>query len=347
MTKNHRELVSMFLTLAIVACSLFIVHRFIAPMLWAGVIAIATFPVYKRFEKRFGTHQNLAAFLFTIGLSFLIIFPICWLVTILVKELHLFATYLVHLNLHGDIAPAWTDNLPWLKQEFLVFWDENIGKPGGVKDFLMHWDDAITPASYYVQQIGASLAHRGVQLGFSLLSLFFFYRDGTALTKQIDVVGEYCLAHRWTRFSRHLPQALRSIVNGTIVIGIAVGILLGFGYWILDFPAPALMGFITALGAMVPFVAPCILAIVVLIFLAKGTFVSAIILLIWGSLVMFFADHIVKPLFIGGAVRLPFLVVLFGILGGVETLGLLGLFIGPVVMVLFVTLWQEAQTPEF
>ena len=55
------------------------------------------------------------------------------------------------------------------------------------------------------------------------------------------------------------------------------------------------------------------------------------------------ADHFVKPVLIGGAIELPFLAVLFGILGGVETMGVLGLFIGPIVMVLFVTLWQETQ----
>jgi predicted PurR-regulated permease PerM len=58
---------------------------------------------------------------------------------------------------------------------------------------------------------------------------------------------------------------------------------------------------------------------------------------------MFVADHFIKPVLIGGAIQLPFLAVLFGILGGVETLGLLGLFVGPVIMVLFITLWYESQ----
>lgn len=343
MTQNHRELISIFLTITIVAFSLFIVQRFIAPMLWASVIAIATFPAYRRFEREFGAQKNMAAFLFTIGLSCLIILPILWLVSVLIKETHLFATYLVHLNLHGASAPAWMNKLPWLKKEILDFWDENIGKPGGIQDILTHWDSAITPAGYYVQQIGASLAHRSIQLGFSLLSLFFFYRDGKTLSKQIDVVGSYCLEHRWKRFSKKLPQALRSIVNGTLAISLAIGVLLGTGYWALGFPAPVLMGFITAIAAMVPFLAPCLLGIVVVIFFLKSAFISGIVILIWGALVMFFADHVVKPLLISGAVQLPFLAVLFGILGGVETLGLLGLFVGPIVMVLFVTLWQEAQ----
>ena len=344
MNKNHRDLVSMMLTITIVALSLFIVHRFIAPMLWAAIIAISTFPVYQKFEKKFGAYKNTAAFLFTVILSLFIILPISWLITLLVKEFHYFTTYLIHLNTHGQKVPFWISQLPWFRSDLTHLWNEYFGKPGSIKDILMHWNMAVTPASYYVKLIGSSLAHRSVQLGFSMLSLFFFYRDGDILSQQIDAVGEYCLAHRWSRFSENLPQALRSIVNGTIVVGIGVGILLGLGYWGLGLSAPALAGFITAVAAMVPFFAPIVFGSVALIFFIQGAFISSIIMLVWGSLVMFIADHLVKPLLIGGAVRLHFMAVLFGILGGVETLGLLGLFMGPIVMVLFVTLWQEAQT---
>ena len=82
---------------------------------------------------------------------------------------------------------------------------------------------------------------------------------------------------------------------------------------------------------------------VAMILFAYGGMFGAIAVLVWGTLVMFVADHFIKPVLIGGAIELPFLAVLFGILGGVETLGILGLFVGPIIMVLFVTLWQEPQ----
>ncbi|HAU2070115.1 TPA: AI-2E family transporter, partial [Legionella pneumophila] len=126
-------------------------------------------------------------------------------------------------------------------------------------------------------------------------------------------------------------------------VGIGVGILMGICYALVGFPAPTLTGFITALAAMIPFVVPIVFIIVALILLSVGSLIGGIIVLVWGTLVMFVADHFVKPVLIGGAIQLPFLAVLFGILGGVETLGLLGLFLGPMVMVLFVTLWQEPQ----
>ena len=77
--------------------------------------------------------------------------------------------------------------------------------------------------------------------------------------------------------------------------------------------------------------------------LLKGSTIAAIAILAWGTAVLFVADHFVRPTIIGNATALPFLAVLLGILGGVETLGLIGLFVGPVVMTLFVTLWHEEK----
>lgn len=163
------------------------------------------------------------------------------------------------------------------------------------------------------------------------------------LISEVYQVGEYCLGKRWFRYADRLPKALSATVNGTIVVGLGVGILMGICYGLVGFPAPTLVGFITALAAMIPFVVPIVFITVALVLFAFGKMIGAIIVLAWGTLVMFVADHFVKPALIGGAIELPFLAVLFGILGGVETLGLLGLFVGPLVMVLFITLWQEPQ----
>ncbi|ADG24066.1 transmembrane permease [Legionella pneumophila 2300/99 Alcoy] len=275
------------------------------------------------------------------GLLFLI--PLSWLIGILIKESQLFINFLQHINKEGGAAPEFFKNIPLVGDDLIQYWDVNIGKPGSIKEFLSNLHVTLTPTSYYIKQIGVNLAHRSFQVGFTLLTLFFFYRDGDKLLLQIQHIGEYCLGDRWFRYSDRLPSALRGTVNGTIVVGIGVGILMGICYALVGFPAPTLTGFITALAAMIPFVVPIVFIIVALILLSVGSLIGGIIVLVWGTLVMFVADHFVKPVLIGGAIQLPFLAVLFGILGGVETLGLLGLFLGPMVMVLFVTLWQEPQ----
>lgn len=344
MNANHKELISMALTVGIICLTAFIIHKFIPSLVWAAVIVVATYPLYKKWSYLFGERQNLSALLFTTLLSLLFLLPLSWLVGILIKELQLFINFLQQVNKEGGVAPDVLKNFPIFGADLVTYWDTNIGQPGSLRTFLSNLHVTLTPtSSYYIKAIGLNLAHRSIQVGFTILSLFFFYRDGDLLLKQVHQVGEYCLGDRWFRYADRLPGALRSTVNGTIVVGIGVGILMGICYALVDFPAPTLTGFITALAAMIPFVVPIVFITVALILFSVGSLVSGIVVLIWGTLVMFVADHFIKPGLIGGAIQLPFLAVLFGILGGVETLGLLGLFVGPIIMVLFVTLWQEPQ----
>jgi len=343
MNENHKELISMGLTIGIIALTLFIIHKFIPSLIWAAIIVIATYPLYKKWRQSLGNKHNLSALLFTFLLGFLFLLPLSWLVGILIKESQLLINFLQQINKEGGDAPRFLNDFPMIGTDLVNYWDENIGQPGNIRDFLSNLHVTLTPASYYIKQIGFNLAHRGFQVGFTLLTLFFFYRDGDKLLAQVKHIGEYCLGDRWFRYSDRLPKALRATVNGTIVVGIGVGVLMGICYALVGFPAPTLTGFITALAAMIPFVVPLVFIIVALVLFSGGSFISAIIVLVWGTLVMFVADHFIKPVLIGGAIELPFLAVLFGILGGVETLGLLGLFVGPMIMVLFVTLWQEPQ----
>ncbi|KTD65635.1 AI-2E family transporter [Legionella shakespearei] len=343
MNENHKELISMGLTIGIVILSIFIIHKFIPSMVWAAIIAIATYPLYEKWRKFFGKRDNVSSLLFTTLIGLLFLLPLSWLVGILIKESQLFINFLQQINKDGGSAPDFFKNFPFIGNDLVLYWDEHIGKPGNIKEFLSNLHVTLTPASYYIKQIGFNLAHRSFQVGFTLLTLFFFYRDGDKLMEQVHHVGEYCLGDRWFRYSDRLPRALRATVNGTIVVGIGVGILMGICYALVQFPAPTLTGFITALAAMIPFVVPLVFITVALVLLSVGSVISAIVVLVWGTLVMFVADHFIKPVLIGGAIELPFLAVLFGILGGVETLGLLGLFLGPMIMVLFITLWQEPQ----
>lgn len=343
MNKNHRELISIGLTVGIVLLTLFIVHKFIPSIIWAAIIVIATYPLYRKWRVFFRTQETLSALLFTTIMALLFLLPLSWLVGILIKESQIFVNFLKELNRNGGAAPDFFTRLPWLSTDLVKYWDDNLGQPGSLKHLLSNLHATLTPATYYIKQIGFDIAHRGFQVGFTLLTLFFFYRDGEKLLVQVNHIGEYCLGTRWFRYSERLPQALRATVNGTIVVGIGVGVLMGICYELVGFPAPTLTGFITALAAMIPFVVPIIFIFVAFILLSVGSLMSAIVVLVWGTLVMFVADHFIKPVLIGGAIQLPFLAVLFGILGGVETLGLLGLFVGPIIMVLFVTLCQEPQ----
>ena len=84
MTSSHKELISISLTVLIVAMALFIINRFIPSLIWAAIISIATYPLYCRFRKFFGKWDNVAAFLFTAILLFILLIPLSWFITVLI-----------------------------------------------------------------------------------------------------------------------------------------------------------------------------------------------------------------------------------------------------------------------
>jgi predicted PurR-regulated permease PerM len=106
-------------------------------------------------------------------------------------------------------------------------------------------------------------------------------------------------------------------------------------------PHATLLGMLTAVAAMLPFCAPIVFLGSALWLLAQGSMIAAACVAVFGMIVVFVAEHFVRPVLIGGSARLPFLLVLFGILGGAETFGLIGLFIGPALMTILVVLWTD------
>lgn len=341
MNENHRETLSIFLTTALIILTLYVIHRFIPALIWAGIISISTYPLYKYWKRLLGERNNLAALSFTIILTLFFLVPLSWASKLLIKELQVFISYIQHLNHDGGEVPSFLPKIPLVGTELTGYWHNHFSKPGFFKSYLanIHFNSA----PLYIKKIGYNLMHRGVLLGFTIFILFFFFRDAQKLALQIDRAGRFCLGRRFSLYADNLPRALRAVVNGTIIVGLGVGLLMWLCYLVLDFPAPALAAWITAIASMIPFAVPIIFIVIALTFIASNHILSAIILLIWGTLVMFVADHFVKPALIGGATKLPFLAVLLGILGGLETLGVLGLFIGPVIMLMFITLWNELQ----
>jgi predicted PurR-regulated permease PerM len=341
MSEEQQNLLSSILTLFIVLLAGFVVHRFFISLLWAGVISAATMPLYRKWRAYFKHSETVAALLFTTFISIGLILPISWLITDLVHETHYFINTVTKINHSGAPVPSAISGLPVVGDELSRYWQTHFAKPGGLMHWLGSMQLSLASLSQLVQKVGYNLLQRGVQLGFTLLTLFFFYRDGQKLAAQIQIVGEKYLGARWRHYASKFPGALRAAVNGSVVVGLGVGLIMGALYWLLGFAAPVLAGFFTAVAAMIPFVVPIVFLIVAAFLFIEGSWIASLIVIVAGTFVMFLADHIVKPALIGGSTKLPFLMVLFAILGGVETLGILGLFLGPIIMVMFMTLWQE------
>ncbi len=346
MTDNQRDVLSACFSLAIILFALFVTQRFLLPLLWAAILCIATWPLYRRVLAALGGQREiLAAALVTVLGAIVFMTPLVFGVTQAAHQAPALAQLVANANTEGLAAPAWLARIPFAGHEILEWWNATLGQPHGLAHLLQ--DSSVghmQSASEVLKRVGSNVMHRLVDVVFAFVCLFFFYKDGAALQRQTDAIGSHLIgAQRWTLYSLKVPVAVRATVNGLVLVGLAEGVLLGIGYEIAGVPSAVLWAAATGVLAIIPFGAPLAFGAVAAFLLYQGNPAAAIAIAVWGAVVLFIADHFVRPQMIGSATQLPFLAVLLGILGGVETLGLIGLFVGPVVMTLFVTLWHEER----
>jgi predicted PurR-regulated permease PerM len=191
------------------------------------------------------------------------------------------------------------------------------------------------------QLLGKGLLHRTVVFAFTLIALFFLLRERDSFVAQMRVAGARLLGPSAERIGAQLVRSVRGTIDGLVLVGIGEGAVMAVVYLIAQVPHPLLLGLLTAVAAMIPFGAAVLFGVASALLIGQGELGWAISVFVLGMVVVGIADHFVRPFLIGGATRLPFLWVLVGILGGVESLGLLGLFVGPATMATLIMLWRD------
>jgi len=329
------------LATVLVALGLWTVHSFLPALIWAGIFAIGLHPFYQRVRRRWPAQGQgiLLPALFTLGVALVFILPLVLLAVQLGREAFLLLQWAREGLRAGVPVPEWIAGLPFAQEPAAAWWQDNLGSPEAAGELLARLNQAEIIA--YGRQFGAQLAHRAVLFGFTLLALFFLFRDGTLLAVQVLGAGRRAFGPRGERLLRQIVASVHGTVDGLVLVGLGEGVLLGIAYALAGVPHPTLLGALTALAAMVPFAAPLVFGAAALLLVAQGAVPAAGAVFAFGMAVLFVADHAIRPALIGGATRLPFLLVLIGILGGVETWGLLGLFVGPATMAVLTLLWRD------
>lgn len=260
------------------------------------------------------------------------------------REAHSVFDWIDTVRRNGLPPPDWLGHLPLLGPQAQSWWQDNLADPGAAEELLKRVNRSeVMPNG---RAVGAQVVHRLVLFGFTLMTLFFLFRDGDRMNSQLRRASQRTFGPHGERIGRQMIASVHGTVDGLVLVGLGEGLLLGIVYALTGVPHPALLGALTAAAAMIPFGAPVIFGLAGLLLLAQGSTVGAIIVFGAGAVVTFVADHFVRPALIGGATRLPFLWVLLGILGGVETWGLLGLFLGPAIMSALILLWREWAAEE-
>jgi predicted PurR-regulated permease PerM len=343
--KRGQGLARLALSLALVAFGLYVISGYVRALVWAVIFAIALSRLYRAVHRRtpeaFAGEALPAVFTLLTGAVFLL--PFALFAIEAVRELNQLVDYGRQVGDSGIPAPDFLARLPF-GSTAVGWWNVHLAHQGWFTDFIRQVNTSSNRE--LGRTLGASVVHRIFLFGVSLLALFFLFRDGRSVTKQFLIAADRLFGSRGERVARQMAASVHGTVNGLILVGLGEGVLLGGVFFLFGVPHALLFAALTAFAAMVPLVAYFAVIAPILILAATGGVVSAAIVAGCCVVVIFLADHFVRPTLIGGATKLPFLWVLLGILGGLETFQLLGLFLGPAIMAAVMLLWRDLVSPQ-
>ncbi|MGE0113284.1 MAG: AI-2E family transporter [Steroidobacteraceae bacterium] len=315
-----------------------VLQPFLVPTIWAAILAYVTWPLHIRVSRIIRRRQSLAALVTTLLVSVIIVVPLIWLAMTLQVEAVKAYREVQNLLATKPALPTALQDLPVLGPWLAERWTELTADPASLKTSLQNWmSRSANEMSGVVGGVGRNVA----KLFIALFAMFFFLRDGARFFSQFRLVLEGLLGPRVRDYLKAVGDTTQAVVYALVLAALAQGVAAGLGYWAAGIRAPALMGALTTLAALLPFGAPVIWVSLTLWLLITDHIVAGVSLAIWGVAVVSWADNVVRPLVISNATQMPFLLVVFGVLGGVLAFGLVGLFIGPVVLAVSLAIWRE------
>lgn len=323
---------SLILPLSFAVALVILLQHFLGALAWAGLLAVITWPLHERLLQRGWSRLASASTLLTVlVISFL--GPSIFLFNTLSSELATVERLLGQINQTGVPVPHWLSRLPLVAEPAIKWWQENLAQPGGLSTLIQASAGDFVPfLTGTARTLGSTILTNALYLFLALLTLFILYLHGPAVAHYVDHAGERLIPKHYAVIRRLLPLSVRGTALGLCSVAILEGVVLGIAYWLAGAPAPVLLGVITGYLALIPGGAPLAFSSVSLFLLGQGHPGAAMGLFFWGAFELFLVDKFLRPKLIGQSVNLPFLAVLFGLLGGVSTLGVIGLFVGPFMM---------------
>lgn len=320
-----------------IVLALFTLKNFLPALLWGCVFAIASWPLYQRTEKRFGRTEWLPM-LFTAAIALIFLIPLSLVGFKAAEEAQSALHWIDEVRHTGIPMPEWLSDLPFERAQVARWWQNNLVNPEHLNRLFHSFDAGHGMA--VTRQVTTQVAKRATLFLFSILTLFFLLRDGADIIHRVLVVSNRTFGKRGETLARQMISSVHGTVAGLVLVGLGEGLVMGVAYVLTDTPQPLLFAMLTGVAAMIPFLGLPTVVLAALLIMIQGKMISAIVVVVLGAIVIFVADHFIRPALIGGSTQMPFLWVLLGILAGVETWGLLGLFLGPAIMAAVHLLWR-------
>lgn len=341
----RRMLLSVLLAVLAAGC-LVVLRPLLSPLVWAGVLAYASWPLYRRLRRLSRGFNTSAALVMTLVMACVVVIPVVWLLFLVQGELSVAYRALAGYLTQGPrTLPSTIREIPWLGsllQEQLLRYTSDPAELGRM-------------ASSWIRELAAALAALLGNIGrnflkilLTLFTLFFLYRDGDTVIHQARLIVQRFFGDRLDRYAVTAGALTRAVLYGLLASALAQGIVSGIGYRVVGLESPTLLGVLTGVLSVVPAVGTALVWLPLSIWLfATSSIWKGLLLAAWGSVLVHPIDNLLRPLLISNATRVPFLLVMFGAIGGLAAFGMVGIFVGPMLLGIAMAIWREwAKEPQ-
>jgi predicted PurR-regulated permease PerM len=334
--------------IAIVAVGCYeVLDPFIPAILFAVVVCISTWPLYVRLRTALWHKSSLAALLMVALVVVLVIGPSALLATSLANNVTALVDAAKTLLGHGQMEPpGWLKGTPVIGERLDDYWHRLAY---GGEEAMALFTGLIEPARNFLLSAGKAIGQSVIQMVFAAFIGFFFYRDGESLTRM--------LRNGLSKLAGGLGDALLTtihhtavgVVHGIFGTAIAQSIVAIIGFLIAGIPGAFLLGAATFFLSMIPVGPAVVWGGATAWLLYQGSYGWAIFMVLWGVLVISSIDSFVKPYLISRSSSLPLLLITLGVFGGIVAFGFIGIFIGPPILAVGLTLvrlWTTDPVPK-
>lgn len=336
------------LALFLLGLGCFLVLRpFISALLWAVILAFTTWPAFRVLRERTGLSAGWAALIMVIAEFILIGLPLVFATPTSREEVESLRTGFETLLVQGvPNLVAWLGRLPYVGPTIgglLSGWDSTFA---GLFDTVRPYAGTIaTSALSVLVAVLSGLA----ELLLAIFLAFFFYRDGPAMAAQAEAVMEKLAGPQTRRLIQLTGDVTRGVVYGLLGTAVVQGAMTTFGFWVAGVPQPVLLGVVAGVISILPVGAPLVWIPATIWLFTQGQTGWGIFMLVYGAGGISSVDNVIRPWLISRGADLPLLLTLLGAIGGVLAFGILGLFLGPVMLAVGFTLlrdWAKDGVPH-
>jgi predicted PurR-regulated permease PerM len=312
---------------------------FMSALLWAAILVFTTWPIFEWLRLHLHLRRGVAAGLMVALTAVAVVLPLALAApggAGDVDHLRKMVEDALRAGLPG--SPAWVYDIPLLGPTLGALWDRWAAD-------ISVMVEAFRPYFGLVLEGGVSLllgiANGVLLFVLALFAAFFFYTYGEPIAARLTLLLQRIAGARADRLIDVTGATVRGVVYGILGTALVQGFLTTFGLWLSGVPRPVLLGAVAAFLAVLPVGAPLVWIPAALWLMSSGHLGWGIFLAIYGGVVVSGADSLIRPWFIARGAQLPFLLTVLGVLGGALSFGLLGIFLGPVLLGVGYTLINE------